>query len=85
MGIGQNGSPSKPENIVDSFIIPDRKEGSGSTTLRIVPADYNGLNSADSTTHGSGQAQALGSKYHNAHSVHGDTVCGGWMGVVLWT
>lgn len=71
MGIVKaNGSAA--DLSADSFVPADRKEGSGSTTLRIVPADYNGMASADSTTHGSSQAQAANHKF--AHSVHGDTV-----------
>lgn len=71
MGIVKaNANGVGPELTADSFMPTERKEGSGSTTLRIVPADYNGMASADSTTHGSSQAQTA--KF--AHSVHGDTV-----------
>lgn len=76
MGIVKASNGDAPDLAADSFLPTDRKEGSGSTTLRIVPADYNGMASADSTTHGSGQAQAAGHKF--AHSVHGDTVRHGY-------
>lgn len=75
MGIVKaNGSA--PDLAADSFLPTERKEGSGSTTLRIVPADYNGMASADSTTHGSSQAQTAAAAHKFAHSVHGDTVRG---------